>query len=126
MRTLSKVSEFVRSHKKEIAITAVVGVVCAIGGCAGHKCYVSKNCDKLTEAMLPYKPDKNGVPLDKWIERFLNATSKNVTGMTVKDGANITVGDIFTPFAIQEFATQEANLDSNSIVSGVLVGTMKE
>lgn len=126
MGKTNKVAEFVKDHKKEIVIAAIAGAVGAICGLAGHKWYVSKSYGSLIESMRPYGPGRGGVSIDKDIERFLNSTTKCIDAMFVKDGAKLTIGDILTPFAIKELVTQGADLDSSSITSGLLVGTMKQ
>lgn len=122
MNKMNKVVEYVKNHKKEIAITAFVGTIGAVCGIVGHKLYISKNYGELIGLVNEYGKSANGQSLNERLCKFLDNTTGTVYPCFPVNGDK-TLSDGLGGELLNELL--EDGFDPNTKISGVMFGTIK-
>ena len=121
MKEDNKVIEFIKTHKKEIAIALVTGVAGTAAGVIGYKWHVSKNYGELLKLMHEFDPcTTSGLTTQQSLVKFLNgATSIHpLTPNVVR-----TLGDCVSEELLEVMA--EGGHNSDRLVSGIIIGLKK-
>lgn len=122
MNKMNKVVEFVKSHKKEIAITAFVGTIGAVCGIVGHKLYISKNYGELIKLVNEHGECTKGRSLNERLCAILGNTTGSVYSCIPVNGDK-TITEALGGELLEVF--MEDGFDPDIKISGVMFGTIE-
>jgi hypothetical protein len=122
MNKMNKVVEYVKTHKKEIAITAFVGTIGAVCGIVGHKLYISKNYGELIKLVNERGECAKGRSLNERLCAILGNTTGSVYSCIPVNGDK-TITEALGGELLEVFL--EDGFDPNTKISGVMFGTIE-
>lgn len=111
--------DFIKSHKRELAIAALTSVAGVAGGILLHQGYVSTKYGELIESIKPFGVDAFGRTMIDDTVRFFNEATYSVEAM--QPNCTQTIQQVFGDGAGCKFLADH-NFSPNTVVSGILVG----
>jgi hypothetical protein len=117
-----KVVNFIKTHKKEIAVATIAGVVGTTAGILGYKWYTSKNYGKLFKLFSEFGSNSDGIPIAQTVAEFLDDATLSI--QPVVPYTSRTIRDSFSDEVISVFTEHGFDVDTTAI-SGMLVGLKK-
>lgn len=125
MSKMKNVVEYAKTHKKEIATTAIVGTIGVVSGIIGHKMYIHQNHKELSSIISQFGDNiEDGTSMTQTLTKFLDKTTGSVHPMIPRDDLDKKISDMLTPYALS--ILDEYGIDTNKKISGILIGTVKD